>query len=142
MITYQLAYAVNFGLFSDVRLSSSSLEGENTGFALGDLDFYATEEISDNTRGFIELVFENTSSGIVTDLERLWIMRTFTDEFKLSAGRFHSPLGRWNRTYHHGSLVQATITRPFFYFSVGIFNSMIVLQVQNKVITKQARPDL
>ncbi len=106
--------AVNFGLFSDIKLVESNAKNDNIGFALGDLDFYATHEISDNTRGFVELVFENTNNGIITDLERLWIMRSFSDELNISAGRFHTPLGRWNRTYHHGSLIQDTVSRPFF----------------------------
>ncbi|MFV1982706.1 MAG: hypothetical protein ACC657_04135 [Thiohalomonadales bacterium] len=114
LLACQTVFAVNFSLFGDVRLSTSDVDGESSGFALGDLDFYATQDISDNTRAFVELVFESTSSGIVTDLERIWIMRRFSEELNLSAGRFHSPLGRWNRTYHHGSLVQDTVTRPFF----------------------------
>ncbi|MFV1984019.1 MAG: hypothetical protein ACC657_10815 [Thiohalomonadales bacterium] len=113
-LSSQHALAVNIGLFGDIRLKATDIKDDPYGFELGDLDFYATQELSDNTRGFVELVFENTSSGIVTDLERLWIMHTFNDEFKLSAGRFHTPLGRWNRTYHHGALVQDTVSRPFF----------------------------
>lgn len=114
LLVQRSALAVNFGLFSDIKLVDSNAANDNIGFTLGDLDFYATHEISDNTRGFVELVFENTASGIVTDLERLWIMRTFSEEFKVSAGRFHTPLGRWNRTYHHGALIQDTVSRPFF----------------------------
>ncbi len=114
ILTNQSVFAVNFGLFGDVMYSDSNIEGESGGFALGDLDFYASHDISDNTRAFVELVFENSSSGIVTDLERIWIMRQFSEELNLSAGRFHSPLGRWNRTYHHGSLIQDTVSRPFF----------------------------
>ena len=32
----------------------------------------------------------------------------------MAAGRFHSPLGSWNRTYHHGAMLQDTVSRPFF----------------------------
>lgn len=107
-------HAVNFGLFGDITYNSSNKAGSNDAFALGGLDFYATHEISDTTRVFVEYVFENTSSGLVTDLERLWISHTFDDRFVLAAGRFHSPLGSWNRTYHHGAMLQDTISRPFF----------------------------
>lgn len=108
------ASALEFGVFSDVVLSTNDAPGENVGFALGAIDFYATANISDNTRVFVEYVFEGTSDGLVTDLERLWITRTFSDEFSLGAGRFHTPLGTWNRTYHHGAILQDTIARPFF----------------------------
>lgn len=114
LLSSQAVFAVSFGLFGDISLNQSDIKDKYTGFTLGDLDFFATKEISDDTRAFVELVFENSSSGIVTDLERFWIMRTFKDEFKVAAGRFHSPLGRWNRTYHHGSLIQDTVSRPFF----------------------------
>ncbi|VAW98889.1 hypothetical protein MNBD_GAMMA23-2139 [hydrothermal vent metagenome] len=107
-------YAVNFGLFGDITYSNSDEAGTNDAFALGGLDFYATHQISEKTRGFVEYVFENTSSGLVTDLERLWISHTFDDRFVIAAGRFHSPLGNWNRAYHHGALLQDTISRPFF----------------------------
>ncbi len=108
------AHAVNFGLFGDITYSSSNEAGSNDAFALGGLDFYATHQISDDTRAFVEYVFENTASGLVTDLERLWIAHTFDDRFVLAAGRFHSPLGSWNRTYHHGAMLQDTVSRPFF----------------------------
>ncbi len=108
------AYAVNFGLFGDITYSNSDEAGTNDSFTLGALDFYATHQISDTTRVFVEYVFENTSSGLVTDLERLWISHTFDDRFVLAAGRFHSPLGNWNRAYHHGAILQDTVSRPFF----------------------------
>ena len=106
--------AVNFGLFGDVAFNNSDAFGDNSAFTLGDLDFYATQAISDRSRGFIEFVFENTDEGIVTDLERLWVSHTFKDEFTLAAGRFDSPLGAWNRTFHHGAILQDTVSRPFF----------------------------
>ncbi len=108
------SYAANFGLFGDITYSSSDKAGANDSFALGALDFYATHQISDTTRAFIEYVFENTASGLVTDLERLWISHTFDDRFVLAAGRFHSPLGNWNRAYHHGAILQDTVSRPSF----------------------------
>ena len=108
------SHAVEFALFGDVVLTDSSAEQANSQFVLGGLDFYATTEIDDKSRVFIEYVFENTDDGLVTDLERLWISREVRDDLTLAAGRFHTPLGHWNRTYHHGSFMQDTISRPFF----------------------------
>ncbi len=106
--------AAEFGLFGDVLLSASSDSEENSAFALGALDFYGTAQIGENTRAFIEYVFEDAGDGLITDLERLWITYTFSDLVSVGVGRFHSPLGKWNRTYHHGALLQDTVTRPFF----------------------------
>ncbi len=109
-----LVQAAEFGVFSDVTFSDSGVDGENSGFALGALDFYGTAQIDDNTRVFVEYVFENGGDGLITDLERLWVMRTISDELTVGVGRFHSPLGYWNRTYHHGAILQDTVSRPFF----------------------------
>ncbi len=108
------AQAVDFTLFGSAGYSGSSEEGANDGFALGPLDFYATTQLDDKTRGFIEYVFENGGDGLVTDLERVWVARDINDSMTLGIGRFHSPLGSWNRTYHHGAYMQNTISRPFF----------------------------
>ena len=108
------AQALEFGVFSDITFSDSGVEGEDAGFALGALDFYGTAQIDENTRVFIEYVFENGSDGLITDLERLWVARTISDELTIGVGRFHSPLGYWNRTYHHGAILQDTVSRPFF----------------------------
>ncbi|HFD33400.1 MAG TPA: hypothetical protein ENJ28_11925 [Gammaproteobacteria bacterium] len=106
--------AAEFGLFSDVTFSDSGPDEANPSFALGALDFYGTAQIDDKTRVFVEYVFENSDDGLVTDLERLWITRTIRDELSIGVGRFHTPLGFWNRTYHHGAILQDTVSRPFF----------------------------
>lgn len=108
------ASALEFGVFSDIKYSQSDAPGRNGAFQLGALDFYATASINDKTRIFIEYVFEDPGNGLVTDLERLWITRTFSNELSLGLGRFHTPLGTWNRTYHHGAILQDTVSRPFF----------------------------
>ncbi len=108
------AHAVEFGVFADVNYNDTSQTGGTNAFALGALDFYAMQSIDEKTRAFIELVFENNGSQFVVDLERLWIQRSLNDNLNISAGRFHTPLGYWNRNYHHGALLYDTATRPAF----------------------------
>lgn len=107
-------YAVDFGAFGDVRFSHSTLPGEHGAFALGGFDIYATQKIDDNTRAFVEYVFEDTGDGFVIDLERLFVSRKVNDALNIGVGRVHNPLGHWNRTYHHGVLIQDTVSRPTF----------------------------
>ena len=38
----------------------------------------------------------------------------FSDALQVAGGRFHSPLGYWNRTFHHGTYLQDSVGRPFF----------------------------
>ncbi len=106
--------AVEFGVFADVTYNDTSKTGGTNAFALGALDFYARQSIDEKTDAFIELVFENDGSAFVIDLERLWIRRSLNENLSISAGRFHSALGYWNRNYHHGALLYDTATRPAF----------------------------
>lgn len=107
------AMSLEFSLFGDVRLRDSDLSGDTSDFALGQLDLFASQSINDRTTGFLELVVEYDDSFIV-DIERLWIKYAWNDHLQFAAGRFHAPLGRWNRTMHHGLILQDTISRPFF----------------------------
>lgn len=108
------ASAVEFGAFANAKYSNSDAVGESGAFAIGGLDLYAFQEIDEKTSGFIEYVFENDGEGFVLDLERLWVKRSINEKLSLAIGRFHSPLGYWNRNMHHGVLLQDTAGRPGF----------------------------
>lgn len=109
-----MSHGVEFGAFGDLRFSSSTVEGEHSAFALGGFDLYATQKIDENTRAFVEYVFEDTGEGFVIDLERLFVTRKLSNALNVGIGRIHNPLGHWNRTYHHGVLIQDTVSRPSF----------------------------
>jgi hypothetical protein len=114
------AQAVDFGAFGDVNyrgFSPTNRERDhrlsNT-FAQGQFDLYGTQKIDPVTRAFFELVFEDGGDGYGVDLERLYIARDLSPNFSIGAGRFHTPGGYWNTAYHHGALIQDTVTRPTF----------------------------
>ena len=50
--------------------------------------------------------------GFNAELERLIIRYDLNDRFKLSFGRYHTPINYWNTAFHHGSWLQTTISRP------------------------------
>jgi len=102
--------------FADVGFSAQSFESpENKGFSIGSLDFYLTPQFGDNTRALIELIFETLPDGsLATDLERMQLGYTFSDNATVWAGRFHTPYGYWNTALHHGSQIQTSILRPRF----------------------------
>jgi len=114
LISPALTVAQGIGAFADVGFSASDEPGANNHFNFGALDLYANRRISEKTNVFFELVFENDGESFVVDVERYWIMREINPAFKVGAGRFHSPLGHWNRNYHHGVLIQNTVSRPAF----------------------------
>ena len=109
------ARAVEFHVFGDVSVNSGDLEQENVSFALGALDLFGVYQVSDETRSTIELIFDDPGQGeFVSSVERLSVEHRFSDGFRFAAGRFHTPLGFWNYNYHHGALIQDTVSRPFF----------------------------
>ncbi|MBI3994536.1 MAG: hypothetical protein HY349_01035 [Nitrospirae bacterium] len=106
--------------FSDVSFTECSRQecetvlgdrgGRNGNFVLGDLDFFGVNQF-DQFDVLIELDIEE---GRIVDLERLTLGYTVSDVLRIRAGRFHTPLGFWNPTYHHGIQIQPTIRRPQF----------------------------
>ena len=103
--------AVEFSLYGDVQYQSS--EHEDT-FALGPLHIIADQEISETASVTMDLVFEEHEGEFEPHLERFYLTKSFTENFNFTAGRFQKTLGFWRHNFHHGSLSQDTITRPFF----------------------------
>ena len=85
------------------------------GFSVGTLDLYLTPQVSDRVKALAEIAFEfeEDSHGSV-DMERLQLGYTASDELTLWAGRFHTPFGLWNTSFHHGANLQTSIFRPRF----------------------------
>lgn len=114
------AQAVDFGVFGDVSYHgySPTLRQNDKrlsdSFAQGQFDLYATQKIDPETKVFVEIVYEDGGEGYGLDLERLNIAHEFTPNFSLAFGRFHTPIGYWNTAYHHGALIQDTVSRPTF----------------------------
>jgi hypothetical protein len=52
------------------------------------------------------------AAGFNAEVERLIIRFDRSDYFKVSAGRYHTPINWWNTAFHHGQWLQTTITRP------------------------------
>lgn len=85
------------------------------GFTVGTLDLYLTPQFSDRVSALVELVFEFDESGRgVADMERLQLGYAVSDAMTVWLGRFHTPLGLWNTSFHHGALLQTSISRPRF----------------------------
>ena len=113
------AYAgIDLGVMGDVSYystsSSDATKDEPNAFSFGGLDLYSTQKIDPQTSTFFEMVMENDGDAFVVDIERYWIKHAFDRAFSLGAGRFHAPLGYWNRNFHHGVFLQDTVSRPSF----------------------------
>lgn len=90
--------------------------GDENHFALGEFDLFFVSKLSDRFSALAELVFEFDSDGTtVVDVERLLIKYDHRDWLSVAAGRGHTPVGYWNRAYHHGTYLWTTIDRPVIF---------------------------
>lgn len=85
------------------------------GFTVGTLDLYLNPQFSDRVSALVEIAFEFDENGHgASDLERLQLGYAVSDAMTVWLGRFHTPLGLWNTSFHHGAILQTSISRPRF----------------------------
>lgn len=82
------------------------------GFQLGQLVGHLTVSFNDRLNYFGEYSATAQSTGYAFEVERSILRYDFDDSFKLSVGRYHTPIGYWNTAFHHGTWLQTTISRP------------------------------
>jgi hypothetical protein len=101
--------------FTDVTyLTGGNNTGRTSAFGLGQFDLYITSRVTDKLSFLSETVFEfdDAKSEFVVDVERVIAQYALSDNFRIEAGKMHTPLGYWNNAYHHGTVMQPTISRP------------------------------
>lgn len=98
--------------FADMDFSATDQKGETSGFNLGQLDLHLASALSRKISYFGEMTFNAHSNGYTVEVERSIIRYDYNDYFKLSFGRYHTPIGYWNTAFHHGAWLQTTIDRP------------------------------
>jgi hypothetical protein len=99
--------------FGDVDFSATDQKGTTSGFTLGQLDLHLASALSRKVSYFAELTFTaQPTAGYTVEVERNIIRYDYNDYFKISFGRYHTPIGYWNTAFHHGAWLQTTISRP------------------------------
>jgi hypothetical protein len=98
--------------FGDVDFSATDQKGTTSGFNLGQLDLHLASALSHKVSYFGEITFNAQPTGYTVEVERNIIRYDYNDYFKLSFGRYHTPIGYWNTAFHHGAWLQTTISRP------------------------------
>jgi hypothetical protein len=85
------------------------------GFRVGTLDVYLTPQFNDRVKALAEVAIEFDEHGTGSiEIERLQLGYAASDELTLWGGRFHTPFGLWNTLFHHGAVLQTSISRPRF----------------------------
>src|SRR6266852_5063486 len=98
--------------FGDVDFSATDQKGTTSGFNLGQLDLHLASALSHKVSYFAEITFNAHATDYTVEVERNIIRYDYNDYFKLSFGRYHTPIGYWNTAFHHGAWLQTTISRP------------------------------
>ena len=107
--------------FGDVSFSRTTNDADAKGFTLGQLALHMISELSSRVTFFGEVTFTPRSdagtgtpaaAGFNVEVERMIVRFDQSDRFKVSFGRYHTPINYWNTAFHHGQWLQTTITRP------------------------------
>ncbi len=110
--------AIGFG-----DISYLSQDGSDTGgFAIGQIVAHLSASMGDSLSVFGEFSLTAKEDRHATVIERLVVKYDFSDRYKLSGGRYHTPIGYWNSCVHHGAWLQTTVSRP----EMAKFGSKIV----------------
>src|SRR5260370_3260127 len=99
-----------------MELSATDDKTTKSGFNMGQLMLQVWSPLSEKVSVFGETSFTAQAAATATaynvDVERLLIRYDYNDYFKLSFGRYHTPINYWNTAFHHGLWLQTTIARP------------------------------
>jgi hypothetical protein len=107
-------------LFGDVTFAASEQETRE-GFVIGQLVGHGNVGLSERLHLFIELSATARSTGYLFEVERAILRYDFVDAFKLSVGRYHTPVAYWNTAMHHGLWLQTSVARPEQIRTGGVF---------------------
>jgi hypothetical protein len=97
--------------FGDISYVSSDAD-KPEGFTIGQAVAHFSAQLDNSFGVFGEISLTGHDSEYTIEAERLIVKYDFSDVFKLSAGRYHTPIGYWNSAFHHGAWLQTTVSRP------------------------------
>ena len=98
--------------FGDVDFSATDQKGTTSGFDLGQFVLHIASPLSKKVSYFGEISFTARADGYNLEVERTLIRYDYDDYFKISFGKYHTPVNYWNTEFHHGLWLQTTISRP------------------------------
>jgi hypothetical protein len=100
---------------------AQTLLQQHSGFEEGQFTLHFSSALSAKVTMFGEVTLTARSDagtgtppapGFNAEVERFIIRYDLNDYFKLSFGRYHTPINYWNTAFHHGQWLQTTISRP------------------------------
>ncbi|HYW42786.1 MAG TPA: hypothetical protein VE959_08015 [Bryobacteraceae bacterium] len=100
---------------------AQTLLGAHSGFQDGQFVLHMSSALSQKVSVFSEVSLTARSDagtgtppapGFNAEVERMVVRYDLDDYFKISFGRYHTPINYWNTAFHHGQWLQTTISRP------------------------------
>ena len=108
----------SFGMFGNVDYGGAD-RGARRGFSIGQLTLQYTSAFASRVLVFSEVTYSprgddgsEHGEGYGLEVERLIARYDYSDQLKISLGRYHTPVNWWNTAFHHGLWLQTTIARP------------------------------
>jgi hypothetical protein len=107
--------------FSDFNFSATDQKGVKSGFNEGQFILHISSALSQKVTFMSELSLtarvdaglgSPPAPGFNAEVERAIIRFEQNDYFKVSFGRYHTPINYWNTAFHHGAWLQTTVSRP------------------------------
>ena len=97
--------------FGDFNYLVTELDRQE-GFRMGQMVGHVIADIDERFTFFGEVSLTAKDKGYSIGVERVAVQYDFNDALRVSAGRFHTPVGYWNTAFHHGSWLQTSVARP------------------------------
>ena len=97
--------------FGDFDYLATELD-QQEGFRMGQMVGHVIADMDERLTFFGEVSVTGEDTGYSIEVERALVRYDLTDAFKVSVGRFHTPIGYWNAAFHHGSWLQTSVARP------------------------------
>ena len=89
----------------------------HNGFQIGEFDLFLSSKLSKQVSFLSELIIGADQTNFWgLDIERMQISYKPSHYFEISGGRYHTSIGYYNTTFHHGTWFQTAVGRPFMYF--------------------------
>lgn len=106
--------SLKLGGFTDINffVTDDDAADPKSGFKEGQFTLHFSSALAARVSFFAEVTLNARSDETKIDLERSIVKYDHSDVFKLSLGKYHTPINWWNVAFHHGQWLQTTVSRP------------------------------
>jgi hypothetical protein len=113
--------AIHLRGFTDIDFAQTDNDASPDGFSLGQFAAHMSASLGEKVSFFGETSATAHSDSFSVEVERAILRYDYNDRFKISVGRYHTPINYWNTAFHHGLWLQTTISRPDMIRGGGTF---------------------